>query len=342
MNDASRQTSSMAAEITTGSGHMASAAEQMAVMAGDLSLQSSEMAETIRHLSDDANELVTIASALEAGAEEGVARNSRLRTLATENRDRLDESARALGELATDARSTVEATEALAAASEEIRAFVVLVQKIARQSKLLALNAAMEAARAGEEGQGFAIVAGEVRRLSAAAADGAERTEAVVAQLLKRVGETRASSARAVDTMQSVIAATQQGHDSFAQVEQAVSDAETWTASIANASHRTSERVQHMTGRIEQMAKGTEGFVAAMQEVAASSQQQSASTQQIAAAAERLAVAAEKLNGIVSTFRLERQEPATAESMDEEKAVVSDQSSVVSPKWTPLVPSTEH
>ncbi len=304
MGEASRQTSSMAAEITTGSEHMAAAAEEMAAMSSDLSQQSSEMAETIRHLADDANELVSIAAEQETGAEEGIIRNARLRAMATENRERLDESARALEALATDARSTVEATEALSTASEEIRAFVVLVQKIARQSKLLALNAAMEAARAGDEGQGFAVVAGEVRRLSAAAAEGAERTELVVAQLLKHVGETHASSSRAAETVQSVLAATQQGHASFGHVEQAVGDAEGWTATIADASHRTSDRVRHMTGRIEQLAKGTETFVAAMQEVAASSQEQSASTQQIAAAADRLTAAAEKLNEIVKTFRL--------------------------------------
>lgn len=333
IRDASGQTSTMATEITLGSEHMAAAAQEMAAMSSDLSHQSTEMADSIRHLADDAGELVAIASALEAGAEEGVTRNSRLRSLAGENRQRLDESARALEAMAADARTTVEANEALTAASEEIRAFVVLVQKIARQSKLLALNAAMEAARAGEEGDGFAVVAGEVRRLSAAASDGAERTEAVVAQVLKRVAESRDASVRTSETMQKVLAATQQGHASFGQVEAAVGDTESWTATIADAAHRTSEHVQEMTGRIEMLAKGTEVFAAAMEQVAASSQEQSASTEEIAAAAERLTSAAERLTAIVATFRLERRNTAEIPVVAEtDHATTGAENGVLSPQ----------
>ncbi|HUF25842.1 MAG TPA: methyl-accepting chemotaxis protein [Gemmatimonadaceae bacterium] len=305
------QTSTLATEITIGSEHMAAAAQEMAAMSSDLSLQSTDMAQTIRQLAEDAGELVAISAGLDAGAEEGVARNSRLRALASDNRQRLDDSARALESLVADAQANVAASEGLTAASEEIRAFVSLVQKIARQSKLLALNAAMEAARAGEQGEGFSVVAGEVRRLSSAAAEGAERTETVVTELLARVAESRASSTRGASTVRDVLEATQQGHASFGHVEGAVAHSETWTASIAEAAHRGSERVQEMQGRIEQLAKGTEAFAAAMQQVAASCQEQSASTQQIAAAAERLTAAAEGLTRIVATFKLDGSSPST-------------------------------
>ena len=137
-------------------------------------------------------------TALHEGAHEGVVRNAALRTLAAENRAGLDASAESLGS-ARRGRATRAPTRSRrwATASEEIRSFVTLVRKLARQSKLLALNAAMEAARAGEHGEGFAVVASEVRRLSAMSSEAAERTEAIVKGVLRghrsvaRVGEAR-------------------------------------------------------------------------------------------------------------------------------------------------------
>ncbi len=84
--------------------------------------------------------------------------------------------------------------DALAHAADSIREFVTLVRKMARQSKLLALNAAMEAARAGEQGSGFAVVAGEVRRLAKSSSEAAERTEALVSKVLERAGRVVASA----------------------------------------------------------------------------------------------------------------------------------------------------
>ena len=118
-----------------------------------------------------------------------------------------------------DVSASAQAIESLGAASEEIRSFVGLVRKLARQSKLLALNAAMEAARAGEHGEGFAVVASEVRRLAAMSSDAAERTEEIVAGVLSAIQESRESAARAVTTAEEVRGATARASDSFTEIE---------------------------------------------------------------------------------------------------------------------------
>jgi methyl-accepting chemotaxis protein len=123
--------------------------------------------------------------------------------LAVENRARLDDTAFAR-RLTGDVEANAAAIDQLARASEEVRSFVTLVQKLARQSKLLALNAAMEAARAGDQGHGFAVVAEEVRRLAAMSSDAAERTERVVSGVLQGISESRTSSERTVETVRAV------------------------------------------------------------------------------------------------------------------------------------------
>jgi methyl-accepting chemotaxis protein len=299
------ETSKMTAEITASSEEMAASAGQIAHTAADLSHQSNMMAETIQGLSDSSGEMVSTAADLDAGAREGTQRNAKLRSLAAANRARLDESTRALESLSADAAASAAAIEHLAEASEEIRTFVTLVQKLARQSKLLALNAAMEAARAGEHGHGFAVVAEEVRRLSAMSSDAAEKTERVVSGVLKGIAQSRSTSDRTVETVRGVRGATEEGSRSFGDIERAVAEADQWSSAIQMTVTSASGLARDLRAKLDTLATGTESFAAAMQEVAASSEEQSASTEQIAAAASVLAGAADRLTMVVSNLRIE-------------------------------------
>ncbi|HEV7993392.1 MAG TPA: methyl-accepting chemotaxis protein [Gemmatimonadaceae bacterium] len=311
------ETTNMSAEITAGSEEMAATAGEIANTASDLSAQATTMAESIASLAQSASSLRELATTLDDGARGGVARNESLRALASENRAGLDASTASLTTLSVDVADSAAAIESLGAASEEIRTFVGLVRKLARQSKLLALNAAMEAARAGEHGEGFAVVASEVRRLAAMSSDAAERTEEIVGGVLSAIQQSRESAARAVTTAEEVRAATARATDSFTEIEMAVVEAEAWTASVEQTSAETSALVENMTARLDSLAAGTESFAAAMEQVAASSQEQSASTQEIAGAAATLASAADRLSKLVANLRLGQEvSPAAAKTGD--------------------------
>jgi methyl-accepting chemotaxis protein len=305
LNESTDETSKMTAEITASSEEMAASAGQIAHTAADLSHQSNVMAQTIQGLAEASEEMVSAAADLDTGAREGTDRNTTLRALAAQNRTRLDESSRALATLSTDAEASAAAIEHLAEASEEIRTFVTLVQKLARQSKLLALNAAMEAARAGDHGHGFAVVAEEVRRLSAMSSDAAERTERAVNGVLKGIAQSRTSSERTVETVRSVRGATEDGSRSFGDIEQAVAEADQWSSAIQLTVTSASALARDLRAKLDTLATGTESFAAAMQEVAASSEEQSASTEQIAAAAGVLSGAADRLSKVVSNLKIE-------------------------------------
>ena len=298
------ETTMMSSEITAGSEEMAATAGEIANTASDLSAQATSMAESIGSLAQTAASLKELATTLDDGARGGSARNTSLRELALDNRAGLDASAQSLSVLGDDVVASAQAIESLGAASEEIRSFVGLVRKLARQSKLLALNAAMEAARAGEHGEGFAVVASEVRRLAAMSSDAAERTEEIVTGVLSAIQQSRESAARAVSTAEDVRTATARATDSFTEIEMAVVEAEAWTATVEQTSAETSKLVLEMTQRLESLASGTETFAAAMEQVAASSQEQSASTQEIAAAAGTLATAADRLSRLVANLKL--------------------------------------
>jgi methyl-accepting chemotaxis protein len=304
LNASAGDTATMSAEITASSEQMSGSAAQIAQTASELSHQSAEMAEAIQTLASSAGTLAPVAERMTAGAHEGVARNARLRELARENRARMDASTAALATLTGDVEAMTGAVRALVDASQEVRTFVALVQSVARHSKLLALNAAMEAARAGDQGEGFSVVAAEVRRLAAMSSDAAERTQRAVADVLGGVERSSETMERMAATTREVQRATEVGSDSFAQLEGNVAELETWTAAIEAAATGTNALVAGMNERLDAVSRGTEAFAAAMQEVAAASQEQSASTEQIAAAAASMAHAAERLAKLVANLQI--------------------------------------
>jgi methyl-accepting chemotaxis protein len=305
------ETASLAAEIAASADSMSAAAGEIAHTSSVLSGQSAEMAHTLGEAAGDAGRLRHEAERVAAGVRDEVARNAELRRLARENRVRLDASTQGLTALAGEAESSAAAVEALAEASEQIRAFVTLVRKIARQSKLLALNASMEAARAGEHGEGFAVVASEIRKLATTSNASAERTETVVSEVLERVRESRDRSRRTAQTVLTVRQAAEAAIASFAQVEELVEATEAWAASVERASGESSRLVNALTQRLDALSHGTETFAAAMQQVAAASEQQSAGTEEIAAAAAALAAASHRLAELVAHYRLEERQTTT-------------------------------
>jgi methyl-accepting chemotaxis protein len=313
MRSSARDTTQLAAQINTASENMAAAAQQTAATSSALSQESKEMAQTIHEIAADAAKLEEVSASLRGRAQEGLRRERRLRSLAQENRARLDESSHALEMLTFDASASAESIDALGTAVDEIRAFLTLVQKISRQSKLLALNAAMEAARAGEQGEGFGVVADEVRRLAADSAEAAERTDLLARAMAERVHRSRESAARTLSTLQTVNDATHHGRQSFLQVEQGVIDAEKWSAAIDTAVEESSRLVVDMTRRLDNLALGTQGFASAVHQVASASDEQSGNIDQIAAAARSLDTAARKVVQIAGMFRLSDSTPWESE-----------------------------
>ncbi|MDP2804205.1 MAG: methyl-accepting chemotaxis protein [Phreatobacter sp.] len=164
----------------------------------------------------------------------------------------------------------------LAAMGEKIGAVVELIRAIAEQTNLLALNATIEAARAGEAGRGFAVVASEVKQLASQTARATEDIAAQVASIQQATGRSVASMGGITETvvrMRRASEAISTAIDQQAQATQEIGASVEGTASVAQAAGRSiagvSERLKatgSAVGSLNDVAKGLEGDIAGLRQ----------------------------------------------------------------------------
>jgi methyl-accepting chemotaxis protein len=196
------------------------------------------------------------------------------------------------------------AVDKLGERSKEIGQIVDTIAGISSQTNLLALNAAIEAARAGEAGRGFAVVADEVRKL-------AEESQYAAKQIAGLIQKTQADTSQAVTAMYKGIERVRDG------AVVTTGAGETF-GEIANTVNELLQQVNSVALMIQELAQDSKAIVASagtivgiskktmveLEVVAGVSTEQSASAQEITAAVQGMEKLAEGLNGLVAKFRM--------------------------------------
>lgn len=293
-----------AEELTASAEQTHSAAEQVAVSMQEVAEHSDKQSKIAEDTSD---RILEISKNMEhiTNSFNGVSKASvQASELADEGKKVVTKAKEQMNEIDEKVNQSTEAVNLLGKKSNEIGQIISIITSISEQTNLLALNAAIEAARAGEQGKGFAVVADEVRKLAEQSAGAAGRISSLIDEIQSEITE-------AVKTMNGGTAAVTQGKqmvenagESFEEIYssvEVVSEQVNGVSQIVNEIYKSSEMMEEYVKNISKISKESAGNT---QNVAAASEEQTALMREVSNAAQSLTEMALTLQNLMAKFKL--------------------------------------
>ncbi|MDV2079700.1 methyl-accepting chemotaxis protein [Marinobacter xestospongiae] len=246
-----------------------STAHDMDRVSADTSGKSADMSDNASQQLGSIEQIVTAVTEMAAAANE-VAKNCVDTASVSENgmeatssgKDVINRSAAGVEALGESIKSSNSVILELEKETGNINNILSTIQDIAEQTNLLALNAAIEAARAGEQGRGFAVVADEVRSLAQRTQSSTEEINKILSQLVNRTKDVSANMERSSRQSEEAVALTAEALQAFDRIEEAVEkirDMTTQTASAAEEQHLVTEDINQNIVTINDSANHVTG-----------------------------------------------------------------------------------
>jgi methyl-accepting chemotaxis protein len=300
----SNTVSSHSAELTQSAGEVSSGAEQvsqtMEELASGAETQSNYAGELALTLSEFAKKMDETNNKGERVQQQ----SSQVLHMTNEGKDFMNLSMHQMENIDRIVRDTVEKVNNLDAHSREVSELVTVIQDIADQTNLLSFNASIEAAHAGEHGRGFAIVAGEVRKLAEQVDQSVTHISRIVENMQNEVNVVTHSLQNGYEEVEQGTEQIQKTNDQFTNIQDSIAEVARHLRRITENLSESTADSQKVNGAIQEMASVSEQSAAGIEETSASTQQATSSMQEVTASANELSEVAEELDELVRQFKL--------------------------------------
>jgi twitching motility protein PilJ len=277
INDAANRVTAATEIARQTSAELLSAAERQSREIQDAGQSALEMARSMSEVSGSATQSAQVARQSLAAAEKGT--------------QAVEDSIKGMDEIRNQIQETSKRIKRLGESSQEIGEIVELISDITEQTNVLALNAAIQAASAGDAGRGFTVVAEEVQRL-------AERSAEATKQIAAIVKTIQTDTQGAVSAMEQ----STQGVVEGAKLSDAAGQA---LAEIGHVSRNLSDLIENISTSTQSQADSATEVAKLMQDILSVTEQTTAGTQRTAAAVDELNALASELKGSVAGFKVD-------------------------------------
>ncbi len=275
--EAASRIGNASSEIVASAQQQASGAAQQAASVSETTATMEELSTTARQIAENSNAVTAVADETLKSAEDG--------------QGFMEESTKSMVLIRSKTEESAEKILRLGQRSQQIGEIIDIINEIAIETKMLSLNAAIEAAKAGEAGKGFSVVAGEIRRL---AEDVVKSTGTIKDVLLEIQSAANASVLASEENVKGV----EEGETRLNQVRDALEN-------IIAMAEQTAESARQISVATNQQKEASEQVVNTMREISKVAQQTAAASKSSISSASDLNRLSEELRGRVSQFKIE-------------------------------------
>ncbi|WP_079475666.1 methyl-accepting chemotaxis protein [Marinococcus halophilus] len=297
VSDQSQNLTHSANEVKAGSQQVAVTMEELASGAESQATSASSIASLMSDFTENVSDAHT-------KGEDVRSSSTHILSITNEGRQLMDTSVHQMEKIDAIVKNAAVKVEGLDKQSQEISKLVSVINDIANQTNLLALNAAIEAARAGEQGRGFAVVADEVRKLAEQVSASITDITGIVEGIQNESSSVAASLQAEYKEVELGTSQIQTTGETFNTINTAIQAMAENLQSVTQNLAAISSSSQEINASIEEIASVSEESAAGVEQTAASVQQTSSSMEEVSANSENLNDLALQLNAEVDKFKL--------------------------------------